>query len=71
MGRPCVVGCTELTVNAAHRTARLANATIHEGDWLSMDAGTGSIHLGRAGVVSERPEAELAEIERWRMAVPA
>lgn len=71
MGKPCIVGCTQLTVDAAHHTARLAGATIHEGDWLSIDAGAGSVHLGRAGVVSERPEAELAEVERWRTAVPA
>ena len=71
MGRPCIVGCTDLTVDAACHTAQLADTTIHEGDWLSMDAGTGSVHLGRAGVVSERPDAELAEIERWRIAVQA
>ena len=71
MGRPCIVGCSELTVDAAHHIARLAGKTIQEGDWLSIDAGAGSVYLGRAGIISERPESELAEVERWRAVVPA
>jgi len=33
--------------------------------------GPGAIYLGRGDVVSERPDAELAEVERWRAAAPA
>ncbi|HML07268.1 MAG TPA: PEP/pyruvate-binding domain-containing protein [Xanthobacteraceae bacterium] len=71
MGRPCVVGCKDLVVDVAHRSARLAGTAINEGDWLSVDGGAGTIYLGRGAVVVERPDAELAEIERWRMEMPA
>ncbi len=47
-------------------SARLAGTAIKEGDWLSIDGETGAIYLGRGNVVAERPDAELAEIERWR-----
>jgi pyruvate,orthophosphate dikinase len=40
--------------------------TLREGDWLSIDGRTGTIYLGRATIATERPEAELAEIDRWR-----
>jgi pyruvate,orthophosphate dikinase len=47
MGKPCVVGCAALTVDAARHSARLAGTTVNEGDWLSIDGGTGAIHFGR------------------------
>jgi len=66
MGKPCIVGCAKLTVDPSHRSARVDNAALNEGDWLSIDGEAGTIHLGRGNVVVERPEAELAEIQRWR-----
>jgi pyruvate,orthophosphate dikinase len=66
MGKPCIVGCTALSVEPAGRVARLGATTISEGDWLSIDGDAGAIYLGRGDVVSERPDAELAEVERWR-----
>jgi pyruvate, orthophosphate dikinase len=68
MGKPCIVGCSELSIDVAGRRARLAGVAIKEGDWLSIDGEAGAIYLGRGEVIAERPEAELAEIERWRKA---
>jgi pyruvate,orthophosphate dikinase len=66
MGKPCIVGCAGLDIDVAHGTARLGAAALNEGDWLSIDGGTGAVHLGRGRVVTERPEAELAEVAHWR-----
>ncbi len=66
MGKPCIVGCAELSIDVAGRRAQLAGVAIKEGDWLSIDGEAGTIYLGRGDVIAERPEAELAEIERWR-----
>jgi pyruvate,orthophosphate dikinase len=66
MGKPCIVGCAALTVDAASQCAQLGGAAIKEGDWLSIDGEAGAIYLGQCRVVVDRPEAELAEIERWR-----
>ncbi|MFI5011259.1 MAG: PEP/pyruvate-binding domain-containing protein [Hyphomicrobiales bacterium] len=66
MGKPCVVGCQGLVVEAGMRRALLADASISEGDWVSVDAEGGDIYLGRLEVIVERPQAEFAEIERWR-----
>ena len=68
MGKPCIVGCTALSVEPAAHAAQLAGTAIGEGDWLSIDGEAGAIYLGRGDVVTERPEAELAEVERWRAA---
>jgi pyruvate,orthophosphate dikinase len=69
MGKPCVVGCAALSVDESGRAARIADTIIKEGDWLSIDGETGAIYLGRCDVVVERPDAELAVIERWRIKV--
>jgi pyruvate,orthophosphate dikinase len=71
MGKPCIVGCTTLKVDVVSRSAHLAGAAVNEGDWLSIDGEVGAIYLGRCNVAVDRPEAELAEIERWRAKSPA
>ena len=67
MDKPCIVGCSELAVDEAGHCARLPAATLREGDWLSIDGEAGTIHLGRGKIVFDRPEDELAQIERWRV----
>ena len=66
MGKPCIVGCAALAVDAASHSAQLAGIAIKEGDWLSIDGEAGTIYLGQCHVVVDRPETELAEVERWR-----
>jgi pyruvate,orthophosphate dikinase len=71
MGKPCIVGCAALTIDVAGHSARLDGAAIREGDWLSIDGEQGTVYLGQREVVIERPDAELAEIERWRSKSPS
>ena len=68
MGKPCIVGCAGLAVDVASHGARVGKTTINEGDWLSMDGEAGTIYLGRCNIAVDRPDAALAEIERWRSA---
>lgn len=69
MGKPCVVGCTTLSVDAAGHGAQIGDHAIKPGDWLSVDGQAGSIYLGRSEVVVEQADAELAEVESWRTKV--
>jgi hypothetical protein len=64
------VDSSEIVKRLGH-CARLAGSIITEGDWLSIDGEAGAIYHGRCTVIVERPEAELAEIERWRTKLPA
>jgi pyruvate,orthophosphate dikinase len=68
MGRPCVVGCSHISIDMIARRARLAEAAIDEGDWISIDGSGGDIYLGRREVVVQRLDDELAEVECWRAA---
>ena len=37
-----------------------------EGDWVSIDGASGAIYPGQCEIVVSRPDAELAEVKRWR-----
>ena len=60
-----------LAVDPHARCAQLAGATIQEGDWLSIDGDTGDVFLGQRKIVTDQPEAELAQVAHWRMGDPA
>jgi pyruvate, orthophosphate dikinase len=66
MDKPCVVGCGELTIDAAAGRAMLGGKPIGEGDWMTIDGEAGKLLLGRLATVVRRPDAELAEIASWR-----
>jgi pyruvate,orthophosphate dikinase len=66
LGKACVVSCAGLVVDVAVHRASLNGLTLGEGDWISLDGDTGEVFLGQREIVTERPEGELAEIERWR-----
>ncbi len=68
---PCIVGCAALEVDRARQKAQLAGRDLHEGDWLSLDGESGQVFLGRGKVAVETPQAELAEISRWKQAETA
>jgi pyruvate, orthophosphate dikinase len=66
LGKACLVGCSALTIDAEHWSASIAGQTLAEGDWLSLDAESGEIYLGKRDILHDKPRAELAEIETWK-----
>jgi len=66
MGKPCIVGCSGMTIDVAADRALFSGATVAGGDWISMDGDSGRIYQGRREILQTRPDAELAEIDRWR-----
>ena len=69
LGRVCLVGCADLTLDLTARTCSIGGKTLAEGDVITLDGNEGTIHAGRLEVVTERPEAEIAVIEGWRAGV--
>jgi pyruvate,orthophosphate dikinase len=66
LGKVCLVGCRSLEIDEVGRCITLAGRELKEGDWLSINGESGEIFAGRAEVVIERPEVEMAELSRWR-----
>ncbi len=66
LGKPCLVGCAELQVDLAARTASIASRRFAEGEEICIDAESGLVFEGSPDVVEERPQESLREVERWR-----
>jgi pyruvate,orthophosphate dikinase len=66
MGKPCVVGCSTVTIDIGADRAQLADVTIAGSDWITIDGDSGKLYLGRLETVVTRPELELAEMAAWR-----
>ena len=43
MGRPCVVGCSEIAVDYARALFYAGDTVIRRGDWITIDGGTGEV----------------------------
>jgi pyruvate,orthophosphate dikinase len=46
MGKCAVVGCHDMIVDHERRTASMNGTPINEGDWLTLDGGTGKVFAG-------------------------
>ena len=69
LNKAALAGCRDLTVDLTARTCAIGGETFAEGDTICIDAGAGRVFAGTPEIVHERPEAELAEVERWRKVV--
>jgi pyruvate,orthophosphate dikinase len=66
MGKPCVVGCSDMVIDIAADRTTLAGSTISKGDWITIEGDSGKLYLGRLETDTKRPEAELAEVANWQ-----
>jgi pyruvate,orthophosphate dikinase len=65
MGKPCVAGVEELTVDARAKTARLAGHDLSEGDVITIDGGTGRVALGEVPLVPPQVNEDFETILGW------
>jgi len=66
LGKPCLVGCTDLTVDLEARTAQIAGREIAEGNVVCIEAEAGLVYAGAPTLVEERPLEALREVATWR-----
>jgi pyruvate,orthophosphate dikinase len=66
MGKPCIVGCSDIAIDPADDRGRIGDVAIFAGDWVTIDGDSGNLYLGHLETVTTRPEKDLAEIARWR-----
>ena len=60
MGKPAVVGCGALRIDEAHKKFTVNGRSIKEGEWVSIDGGTGEV---LAGEIRTRPP-EILQVVR-------
>lgn len=59
MGKCCVAGCQEITVNENEKTIIIGDLILHEGDVISIDGASGIVYLGAV------PKTDMNMIENF------
>ncbi len=58
-GKCCVVGCSDLNVDAATKTLSVAGKTLKEGDWISLNGTHGIVYNGKLPLLPADPEKNI------------
>ncbi|MFA6550260.1 MAG: pyruvate, phosphate dikinase [Candidatus Gracilibacteria bacterium] len=51
MGKPCVAGCSAISVDKNTKTIKIGDVVVNEGEIISLDGATGSVILGEVAMV--------------------
>lgn len=65
MGKPCVCGCEALKIDMRAETALAGELTLHKGDIISIDGGTGRVIKGEVPLVEPELSEEFTTILSW------
>ena len=65
MGKPCVAGCEELSIDIDARSITVGGRTLSEGDLLTIDGGTGAVIVGEVPLVAPEVNDDLETILGW------
>ncbi|MGZ8254879.1 MAG: PEP/pyruvate-binding domain-containing protein [Burkholderiaceae bacterium] len=66
LGKVCLVGCSELQIDATTRTIRVGTTTLREGERITLDGNEGVFYAGEARVEISYPEELLARLDALR-----
>lgn len=65
MGKPCVAGAEGINVDVKLRQANIGERILHEGDFITIDGGTGFVYQGVIPTVEPTFSDELKMILQW------
>jgi pyruvate, orthophosphate dikinase len=65
MGKPCVAGAEGIHVDTKLRVAKVGEKTLHEGDYITIDGGTGFVYQGIIATVEPVFSDELKVLLNW------
>ena len=65
MGKPCIAGAQDLKIDTEARQFAVGDTIIREGDWISMDGGTGTVILGQAELVPAAIDENVDTVLAW------
>ncbi len=65
MGKPCVSGCEQIVIDDKARSAVIGETTLHEGDVITIDGGTGHVYAGEVPTVEAEFSEEMATLLAW------
>ncbi|MGE5386433.1 MAG: pyruvate, phosphate dikinase [Betaproteobacteria bacterium] len=65
MGKPCVSGCEQIVIDVNARRALIGEATLHEGDVITIDGSTGHVYAGEVPTVEAEVSEDMNTVLAW------
>jgi pyruvate,orthophosphate dikinase len=65
MGKCCIAGCSELSINEKNKTVKIGNVEMKEGDMITLDGTTGEFYSNALPVVEPILAGEFAILMDW------
>ncbi len=65
MGKPCVAGCAQLSLDVEAKTATLGDHKVREGDVITIDGGTGNVIAGAVELVAPQINEDFQTVLEW------
>ena len=65
MGKPCVAGAQQMVVDEKNARFSVDGRSITEGDWITVDGGSGKVFAGQAALVTPEPSGNFLRLMQW------
>jgi pyruvate,orthophosphate dikinase len=65
MGKPCIVGCSDMKINNDKKIATIDDKIFHEGDTITIDGSTGKVYLGEIPAIEPKMTQDFKTILEW------
>jgi len=65
MGKPCVVGCGDISIDTKSGLFMVNGHTIKEHDYVTIDGSTGSVIIGKVELIDAEINEDLKKILQW------
>ncbi len=66
MGKPCVVGCSDIQVDYQRALFYAGDSVVRKGDWITIDGGTGEVMLGKVEMLAPQSDSgSMATLLSW------
>ncbi len=65
MGKCCVAGCKDIAIMYSAKQFRVGKKIVEEGDWISLDGGTGEVIIGKVPTVMPEISGNLSKLLTW------
>ncbi len=65
MGKCCVAGCKEITIEEDKRRFKVNGTIVKEGDWITLDGSTGRVMLDKVKLIQPKLSGNFAQLMKW------
>jgi pyruvate,orthophosphate dikinase len=65
MGKPCIVGCSDMKINYDKKIADIDGKTINEGDTITIDGSSGKVFMGEIPAIEPKMTQDFRTVLEW------